>query len=72
VVSRQGLPLGYELFAGNRYDSTTMENIVQAMESQYGRAHRIWVMDRGMVGLGLAGLVACKRKSIVGSIHTLL
>jgi transposase len=48
VVSRQGLPLGYELFAGNRHDSTTVEEMVTAMESQYGRADRIWVMDRGM------------------------
>jgi len=47
-VSRQGLPLGYEIFAGNRHDSTTVEEIVAAMEKQYGKADRIWVMDRGM------------------------
>jgi transposase len=34
LVSRQGLPLGYELFAGNRHDSTTVEEIVTAMESK--------------------------------------
>ena len=49
VVSRGGLPLGYEVFAGNRSDVTTVEEIVEAMESQYGKANRIWVMDRGMV-----------------------
>jgi transposase len=49
VVSRNGLPLGYEVFAGNRTDVTTVEEIVTAMERQYGRANRIWVMDRGMV-----------------------
>lgn len=49
VVSRSGLPLGYEVFAGNRTDVTTVEEIVEAMESQYGKANRIWVMDRGMV-----------------------
>lgn len=49
VVSRGGLPLGYEVFAGNRTDVTTVEEIVEAMESQYGKANRIWVMDRGMV-----------------------
>jgi transposase len=48
VVSRQGLPLGYEIFEGNRHDSTTVEEIVAAMEKQYGKADRIWVMDRGM------------------------
>jgi hypothetical protein len=49
VVSRSGLPLGYEVFAGNRSDVTTVKEIVEAMESQYGQANRIWVMDRGMV-----------------------
>jgi transposase len=49
VVSRCGLPLGYEVFAGNRHDVTTVEDIVQTMEGRYGRADRIWVMDRGMV-----------------------
>jgi transposase len=48
VVSRQGLPLGYEIFAGNRNDATTVEEIVNAIEKKYGKAGRIWVMDRGM------------------------
>ncbi len=37
VVSRCGLPLGYEVFAGNRHDSTTLEEIVETMEARYGR-----------------------------------
>ena len=49
VVSRCGMPLGYEVFAGNRHDATTVEEIVDHIEALYGRAHRIWVMDRGMV-----------------------
>ena len=49
VVSRGGLPLGYEVFAGNRSDVTTVKEIVEAMENKYGQANRIWVMDRGMV-----------------------
>lgn len=49
VVSRCGMPLGYEVFAGNRHDSTTMEEIVETMERHYGRSNRIWVMDRGMI-----------------------
>ena len=48
-VSRSGMPLGYEVFAGNRSDVTTVKEIVEAMESKYGQANRIWVMDRGMV-----------------------
>jgi transposase len=49
VVTEDGLPLGYEVFAGNRNDSTTVQEIVTRMESKYGQAQRVWVMDRGMV-----------------------
>ena len=49
VVTRQGLPLGYEIFAGNIADVETVEEIVEKMESRYGKAQRVWVMDRGMV-----------------------
>lgn len=48
VVTRDGFPLGYEVFAGNRTDVTTVEEIVGVMENRYGKANRIWVMDRGM------------------------
>ena len=49
VVTRDGYPLGYEVFAGNRHDSTTVQTIVTRMEARYGRDGRIWVLDRGMV-----------------------
>jgi transposase len=49
VVTTDGIPLGYEVFAGNTNDSKTVETIVGAMEDKYGKANRIWVMDRGMV-----------------------
>jgi transposase len=49
VVTDDGMPLGYEVFAGNRNDSTTIEEIVASMERKYGRSDRVWVMDRGMV-----------------------
>ena len=48
VVSRCGMPIGYEVFAGNRADVTTVEEIVTIMEERYGKSDRIWVMDRGM------------------------
>lgn len=48
VVTKSGLPLGYEVFAGNRTDATTLEEIMEKMESLYGRASRIWVFDRGI------------------------
>jgi len=43
------LPLAFEVFAGNRTDVTTVEEIFDLMEATYGRARRVWVMDRGMV-----------------------
>ena len=49
VASRCGMPLAYEVFDGNRNDSTTVEDIVESVESKYGSVSRIWVMDRGMV-----------------------
>jgi transposase len=49
VVTTDGIPLGYEVFDGNTHDSKTVEQIVTAMESKYGYANRIWVLDRGMV-----------------------
>jgi len=48
VVTRQRMPLGYELFNGNRNDVTTVEEVVERMEARFGLAQRIWVMDRGM------------------------
>jgi len=49
VVSREGYPLGYEVFAGNKNDSKTVREIVERMETRYGRQGRIWILDRGMV-----------------------
>lgn len=49
VTSREGLPLAFEIFDGNRADVTTVEDMVLIMERKYGKANRIWVMDRGMV-----------------------
>jgi transposase len=49
VVTEDGFPLGYEIFAGNTHDSTTVPGMIQAMEKKYGSLSRVWVMDRGMV-----------------------
>ena len=48
IVTREGYPLGYEVFDGNRVDVTTVEEIVEKIEKDYGKAGRVWVMDRGM------------------------
>ena len=49
VVTKEGFPLFFEVFDGNRRDVTTVEDIVEHVEALYGRASRVWVMDRGMV-----------------------
>jgi transposase len=49
VVTPEGLPIGYEIFAGNTADVTTVEQMVELMENKYGQPKRIWVLDRGMV-----------------------
>ncbi len=48
VVTPEGLPVGYEVFAGNRNDVTTLEEMVELMEGKYGQPKRVWVMDRGI------------------------
>jgi hypothetical protein len=45
----EGLPLNFEVFSGNRADVTTVGEMVQKMEERFGKAQRVWVMDRGMV-----------------------
>lgn len=68
VVTREGIPLGYEVFAGNRTDVTTVEEIVEAMEARYGLAQRIWVMDRGMTSEeNLEWLRTSGRRYLVGT-----
>jgi transposase len=68
VVTRQGMPLGYEVFAGNRTDVTTVEEIVSMMERRYGRARRVWVMDRGMTSAeNVAWLQQTGRNYLIGA-----
>jgi transposase len=49
VVTEDGFPIGYEVFAGNTNDSKTVRTIVESLERKYGLLSRVWVMDRGMV-----------------------
>jgi len=73
VVSKCGMPVGYEVFAGNRADVTTLQEIVQTMERRYGRADRIWVTDRGMVSEdNIAFLQQSGRRYIVGTPKSML
>ncbi len=73
VVSRSGMPVGYEVFAGNRHDSTTLEEIVAHIETLHGRAARIWVLDRGMVSEeNVVFLKRGGRRYIVGTPKSML
>jgi transposase len=73
IVTEDGMPLGYEVFAGNTNDSRTVQQMVQAVEAKYGRANRVWVMDRGMVSEeNLAYLRARGASYIVGTPKAML
>lgn len=68
VVSRCGMPLGYEVFDGNRTDVTTLQEIVTTIETRYGKANRIWVGDRGMMSKkNIEFLKSGDRRYIIGA-----
>ena len=68
VVSREGMPFGYEIFAGNTTDVTTVQQIVEKMEGRFGKANRVWVMDRGMVSAeNISWLNATGRRYVIGT-----
>jgi len=48
VVTAEGLPLGYEVLPGNTKDNTTLRGCLERIARQYGKARRIWLMDRGI------------------------
>ena len=48
VITPQGLPLAYEVLSGNTSDKTTLREFLARIERQYGRARRVWLMDRGI------------------------
>ena len=48
VVTPEGLPLAYEVMPGNTRDSSTLRGFLARIERQYGKAQRIWLMDRGI------------------------
>jgi transposase len=49
IVTEDGFPLGYEVFAGNTHDSLTVQSIIESLERKHGSLNRVWVMDRGMI-----------------------
>jgi len=68
VVSKCGMPLGYEVFEGNRNDVKTWQEIVTKMEARYGKADRIWCGDRGMMSKENAAFMESgNRRYIIGA-----
>jgi transposase len=68
VVTFDGFPLGYEVFAGNTHDSRTLQTIVAAMEARHGMLGRVWISDRGMASAdNLAWLRSTGRRYIIGA-----
>jgi transposase len=60
IVNPEGFPCSYEVFNGNRADVSTLEVILRMVERKYGKARRIWVMDRGIVSE--ANLAAIRKR----------
>jgi transposase len=48
VITPEGLPLAYEILSGNTSDKTTLRDFLAQIERQYGKARRVWLMDRGI------------------------
>ena len=68
VVTFDGFPLGYEVFAGNTHDSKTLQTIVATMEARHGMLGRVWIADRGMASReNLAWLRETGRRYIIGA-----
>jgi transposase len=68
VVTFDGFPLGYEVFAGNTHDSRTLQTIVATMEARHGMVGRVWITDRGMASAeNLAWLRDTGRRYIIGA-----
>lgn len=68
VVTFDGFPLGYEVFAGNTHDSRTLQTIVATMEARHGVLGRVWIADRGMASAeNLAWLRETGRRYIIGA-----
>jgi hypothetical protein len=48
VITTDGFPLAYEVMNGNTADCTTLRGFLDKIEQTYGKARRMWVMDRGI------------------------
>lgn len=68
IVTPEGFPLSYEVLAGNTRDTTTLSGFLDRIEDRYGKAERIWVMDRGVpTESSLAKMRAMGARYLVGT-----
>jgi len=68
IVTFDGFPLGYEVFAGNTHDSQTLQTIVTTTEARHGTVGRVWIADRGMASReNLSWLRQTGRRYIIGA-----
>lgn len=67
-MTREGIPLAHEVFDGNRVDVNTVQEIVGNIETRFGKADRVWVMDRGMASeKNFEWLKAGGRRYVIGA-----
>jgi hypothetical protein len=57
IITPEGLPLTYEVLGGNTADKATLRDFLKKIESQYGKADRIWLMDRGHAACGMTAVM---------------
>ena len=62
VVTPTGLPLAYEVLAGNTSEKSTLRGFLDKIESMYGKARRVWLMDRGIPSEALLEEMRVSRK----------
>ena len=73
VATKEGLPIAFEIFDGNRTDVTTTQEMIEVMETKYGKANRVWVLDRGMVSEdNLEFMRTSKARYLVGTPKSML
>src|SRR6266481_161687 len=69
VVTPEGLPLAYEVLPGNTADKTTLRGFLERIERQYGKARRVWLMDRGVPTGGARRDARCRSAGALPSGH---
>ena len=56
-MTPEGFPLAYEVLPGNTSDKTTLRKFLSKIEKQYGKAERVWLMDRGHAACGMTTIM---------------